>query len=143
MCIRDSTEIGAEVEAEEISAPTEKGGNRRGKWGSNWADSSGASADDHLSQDLFLTGSEQHRFEQEWSQQSEIGEGEKRSESAKKGAEEGKREAEPKKQPGADAAPSAQTKKNPDMCLTNSQVCLLYTSPSPRDLSTSRMPSSA
>ena len=25
----------------------------------------------------------------------------------------------------------------------NSQICLLYTSPSPRDLSTSRMPSSA
>ena len=27
--------------------------------------------------------------------------------------------------------------------LTNSRACLLYTSPSPRDLSTSRMPSSA
>ena len=27
--------------------------------------------------------------------------------------------------------------------LTNEKVCLLYTSPSPRDLSTSRMPSSA
>ena len=27
--------------------------------------------------------------------------------------------------------------------LTNVKVCLLYTSPSPRDLSTSRMPSSA
>ena len=27
--------------------------------------------------------------------------------------------------------------------ISHSQVCLLYTSPSPRDLSTSRMPSSA
>ena len=30
-----------------------------------------------------------------------------------------------------------------DGCNTNSNICLLYTSPSPRDLSTSRMPSSA
>ena len=29
------------------------------------------------------------------------------------------------------------------MLLKRSQICLLYTSPSPRDLSTSRMPSSA
>ena len=28
-------------------------------------------------------------------------------------------------------------------CYTHNQSCLLYTSPSPRDLSTSRMPSSA
>ena len=32
--------------------------------------------------------------------------------------------------------------KNCDIC-GNKNVCLLYTSPSPRDLSTSRMPSSA
>ena len=32
---------------------------------------------------------------------------------------------------------------NMDKVITISQVCLLYTSPSPRDLSTSRMPSSA
>ena len=31
----------------------------------------------------------------------------------------------------------------PKLVVTDSQVCLLYTSPSPRDLSTSRMPSSA
>ena len=32
----------------------------------------------------------------------------------------------------------------PDVCLIiSSNICLLYTSPSPRDLSTSRMPSSA
>ena len=30
-----------------------------------------------------------------------------------------------------------------DMSLEQSSTCLLYTSPSPRDLSTSRMPSSA
>ena len=30
-----------------------------------------------------------------------------------------------------------------DNCVAKSQPCLLYTSPSPRDLSTSRMPSSA
>eukprot|EP00831_Metopus_contortus_P048030 TRINITY_DN38984_c0_g1_i1.p3 TRINITY_DN38984_c0_g1~~TRINITY_DN38984_c0_g1_i1.p3 ORF type:complete len:122 (+),score=13.95 TRINITY_DN38984_c0_g1_i1:131-496(+) len=30
-----------------------------------------------------------------------------------------------------------------DTALTHFQICLLYTSPSPRDLSTSRMPSSA
>ena len=29
------------------------------------------------------------------------------------------------------------------MCFKNTKNCLLYTSPSPRDLSTSRMPSSA
>ena len=29
------------------------------------------------------------------------------------------------------------------MCARGAQACLLYTSPSPRDLSTSRMPSSA
>ena len=46
---------------------------------------------------------------------------------------------------------TSKDKKNPDRCLprakanslTQSQSCLLYTSPSPRDLSTSRMPSSA
>ena len=32
---------------------------------------------------------------------------------------------------------------NEDLVLTLSSFCLLYTSPSPRDLSTSRMPSSA
>ena len=37
------------------------------------------------------------------------------------------------------------TQPNPDFILNESryQGCLLYTSPSPRDLSTSRMPSSA
>ena len=30
-----------------------------------------------------------------------------------------------------------------DMTIANATICLLYTSPSPRDLSTSRMPSSA
>ena len=35
--------------------------------------------------------------------------------------------------------PSADGRVKPDLCAT----CLLYTSPSPRDLSTSRMPSSA
>ena len=30
-----------------------------------------------------------------------------------------------------------------DMQLPKGKICLLYTSPSPRDLSTSRMPSSA
>ena len=33
--------------------------------------------------------------------------------------------------------------KGIDIIIANSGVCLLYTSPSPRDLSTSRMPSSA
>ena len=32
---------------------------------------------------------------------------------------------------------------SPDIVRDGSTVCLLYTSPSPRDLSTSRMPSSA
>ena len=32
---------------------------------------------------------------------------------------------------------------NPDLRLNYINTCLLYTSPSPRDLSTSRMPSSA
>ena len=31
----------------------------------------------------------------------------------------------------------------PDKEVTDKSICLLYTSPSPRDLSTSRMPSSA
>ena len=31
----------------------------------------------------------------------------------------------------------------PGYAITEAQICLLYTSPSPRDLSTSRMPSSA
>ena len=36
------------------------------------------------------------------------------------------------------------TKSNPDIPIwINDLYCLLYTSPSPRDLSTSRMPSSA
>ena len=30
-----------------------------------------------------------------------------------------------------------------DVCISDDNFCLLYTSPSPRDLSTSRMPSSA
>ena len=34
-------------------------------------------------------------------------------------------------------------KAHPDLVDENSPTCLLYTSPSPRDLSTSRMPSSA
>ena len=34
-------------------------------------------------------------------------------------------------------------KDHPRMCCSINKVCLLYTSPSPRDLSTSRMPSSA
>ena len=34
-------------------------------------------------------------------------------------------------------------KLNANMAAMNTRVCLLYTSPSPRDLSTSRMPSSA
>ena len=32
---------------------------------------------------------------------------------------------------------------NGDLLIVNEEGCLLYTSPSPRDLSTSRMPSSA
>ena len=35
------------------------------------------------------------------------------------------------------------TKLNEDSLLMHALACLLYTSPSPRDLSTSRMPSSA
>ena len=39
----------------------------------------------------------------------------------------------------------SETEANEFVCmdLTDREVCLLYTSPSPRDLSTSRMPSSA
>ena len=36
-----------------------------------------------------------------------------------------------------------QTKKAHGIIFAHSTICLLYTSPSPRDLSTSRMPSSA
>ena len=35
------------------------------------------------------------------------------------------------------------TKETIDLCEMMDKTCLLYTSPSPRDLSTSRMPSSA
>ena len=38
---------------------------------------------------------------------------------------------------------ASQTKAGKATCYTYVWVCLLYTSPSPRDLSTSRMPSSA
>ena len=34
-------------------------------------------------------------------------------------------------------------RKYKDIVVTAPKICLLYTSPSPRDLSTSRMPSSA
>ena len=35
------------------------------------------------------------------------------------------------------------TAESIDLCVAGEESCLLYTSPSPRDLSTSRMPSSA
>ena len=43
----------------------------------------------------------------------------------------------------ADSAQAAVQKLGIEMMKDNFQYCLLYTSPSPRDLSTSRMPSSA
>ena len=39
--------------------------------------------------------------------------------------------------------PNIKRKENKEEILNDSSICLLYTSPSPRDLSTSRMPSSA
>ena len=39
--------------------------------------------------------------------------------------------------------PNSALRKVARVRLTNGHTCLLYTSPSPRDLSTSRMPSSA
>ena len=44
---------------------------------------------------------------------------------------------------GPSAAAYVASGFNPPNNLTNTETCLLYTSPSPRDLSTSRMPSSA
>ena len=42
-----------------------------------------------------------------------------------------------------DLLPKARFKKIEKMVFSLANICLLYTSPSPRDLSTSRMPSSA